>query len=94
MIRPLLPSVTVSELHAIIAGGLATVAGASMGVYVELGVIDRNVTPFNFETSAACIVGQGPYFLSHSGHTPTVHTAYRLNASCLICFTFGLRRND
>ena len=38
MIRPLLPSMTRSELHCVMTGGFATVAGAVLAAYISMGV--------------------------------------------------------
>ena len=37
MIRPFLAHMTMSELHAVMTSGLATVAGSVLGVYVLVG---------------------------------------------------------
>ncbi len=43
MIKPLLPRMTRSELHAVMTGGFATIAGGVLAAYisfkVELGVV-------------------------------------------------------
>ena len=38
MIRPFLEHVTMSELHAIMTGGFATIAGSVLAAYIEYGV--------------------------------------------------------
>jgi len=38
MIRPFLRTMTRSELHAVMTGGFATIAGSVLGVYIEFGV--------------------------------------------------------
>ena len=38
MIRPFIGKMTNSELHAVMTGGFATVAGSVLGAYIEFGV--------------------------------------------------------
>ena len=38
MIRPFMPYMTKSELHAIMTGGFATVSGSVLGAYTSYGV--------------------------------------------------------
>ena len=38
MIQPFLKDMTMSELHAIMVGGFATIAGSVYGAYVKFGV--------------------------------------------------------
>lgn len=38
MIRPFLATLTQSELHAVMTGGLATVAGGIMAAYIGVGI--------------------------------------------------------
>ncbi|XP_012939967.1 solute carrier family 28 member 3 [Aplysia californica] len=38
MIRPFIPTMTSSELHAVMCGGFATIAGSVLGVYIDFGV--------------------------------------------------------
>jgi nucleoside permease NupC len=38
MIRPFLKDMTISELHAILTGGFATIAGSVMAAYILYGV--------------------------------------------------------
>ena len=38
MVRPFLEHVTKSELHAIMTGGFATIAGGVLAAYIEFGV--------------------------------------------------------
>lgn len=38
MIRPLLPDMTKSELHAVMTGGFATIAGGVLASYIHFGV--------------------------------------------------------
>jgi len=39
MIKPFLPIMTKSELHAVMTGGFATIAGSVMAAYINFGVI-------------------------------------------------------
>jgi nucleoside permease NupC len=39
MIRPFLAKLTNSEIHAIMTGGFATIAGGVLAAYVKIGVI-------------------------------------------------------
>ena len=39
LIRPFLPEMTKSELHAVMSAGFATVAGSTMAAYILFGVI-------------------------------------------------------
>lgn len=36
--KPYIPKMTNSELHAVMTGGFATVAGAALGAYVTFGI--------------------------------------------------------
>jgi len=38
MIRPMLPYMTRSEIHAVMTGGFATIAGGVLAVYIIFGV--------------------------------------------------------
>ena len=38
MIKPLLPNMTKSELHAVMTGGFATIAGSVLATYILFGV--------------------------------------------------------
>ena len=38
MIRPFLPDLTKSEMHAVMTGGFATIAGSVLGAYILIGV--------------------------------------------------------
>ena len=38
MIRPFLNDMTMSELHAVMTGGFATIAGSVLGAYISFGV--------------------------------------------------------
>ena len=38
MIRPFLEGMTKSELHAVMTGGFATIAGSVLGAYITFGV--------------------------------------------------------
>ena len=38
MIKPFLPVMTKSELHAVMTGGFATIAGSVMAAYINFGV--------------------------------------------------------
>ena len=38
MIKPLLKDMTRSELHAVMTGGFATIAGSVLGAYIAFGV--------------------------------------------------------
>lgn len=38
MIRPFLPEMTKSEIHAVCTGGFATIAGSVMAAYILYGV--------------------------------------------------------
>ena len=38
MIRPFLKDMTRSELHAVMTGGFATIAGSVLGAYISFGV--------------------------------------------------------
>lgn len=38
MVKPYLPYVTKSELHAIMTAGFATIAGSVLGAYISFGV--------------------------------------------------------
>ena len=38
LVRPFLSHVTLSELHAIMTGGFATIAGGVLAAYIEFGV--------------------------------------------------------
>ena len=38
LVRPLLKDMTRSELHAIMTGGFATIAGSVLGAYISFGV--------------------------------------------------------
>jgi nucleoside permease NupC len=38
MIKPFLPIMTKSELHAVMTGGFATIAGSVMAAYINFGV--------------------------------------------------------
>lgn len=37
LVRPFMPGMTESELHAIMTGGFSTIAGSVFGVYVSFG---------------------------------------------------------
>ena len=39
MIQPFLENMTKSELHAVMTGGFATIAGSVLGAYVNFGVL-------------------------------------------------------
>lgn len=39
IIKPFLPVLTKSELHAVMTGGFATIAGSVMAAYINLGVM-------------------------------------------------------
>ena len=41
MIRPFLQDMTKSELHAVLTGGFATIAGSVMAAYILYGVSDH-----------------------------------------------------
>ena len=41
MIRPFIGRMTNSELHAVMTGGFATIAGSVLGAYINFGVIFR-----------------------------------------------------
>ena len=43
LIRPFLPHMTKSELHAVMTGGFATIAGSVMGAFIALGVDPRHL---------------------------------------------------
>ncbi len=38
LIRPFLPDLTMSELHAVMTSGFATIAGSVLGAYISFGV--------------------------------------------------------
>lgn len=38
LIKPFLPEMTRSELHAVMTGGFATIAGSVMGAYISFGI--------------------------------------------------------
>lgn len=38
LIRPYLPEMTNSEIHAVMTGGFATIAGSVLGAYISFGV--------------------------------------------------------
>ena len=52
MIRPFLNDMTMSELHAVMTGGFATIAGSVLGAYISFGVSSLQfikVTDFNID---------------------------------------------
>ena len=46
LIRPLVGDMTRSELHAIMTGGFATIAGSVLGAYIAFGVCLRKYEVF------------------------------------------------
>ena len=42
MIRPFLNDMTMSELHAVMTGGFATIAGSVLGAYISFGVSETS----------------------------------------------------
>ena len=67
MIRPFLAKLTNSEIHAILTGGFATIAGSVMAAYVLIGVrlIQLLLCVSQWEkistTSNACVIQQNVY---------------------------------
>lgn len=45
LIRPYLADMTLSEIHAVMAGGFSTIAGSVMGAYISFGVSARAAGP-------------------------------------------------
>ena len=39
LVRPFMPEMTESELHAIMTGGFATIAGSVFGIYISFGTL-------------------------------------------------------
>lgn len=52
MIQPFLKDMTMSELHAIMVGGFATIAGSVLGAYISFGV--RKIQFCRNSTIASC----------------------------------------
>ena len=48
MIRPLMPMMTLSELHTVMTNGFATVAGSTLAVYILYGVSQLHATSEEF----------------------------------------------
>ena len=46
MIRPLMPLMTLSELHTVMTNGFATVAGSTLAIYILYGVSIVNTYTF------------------------------------------------
>jgi pyrimidine nucleoside transport protein len=49
MIRPLIQDMTKSELHAVMTGGFATIAGSVLGAYIAFGVSTTSLSNHNFD---------------------------------------------
>ena len=64
MIRPFLDKMTISEMHAMMTGGFATIAGGLFGAYVGFGV-----SYFKFTT---CLIF--PEQSHVYGHVYKIHT--------------------
>ena len=55
MIRPFLPDLTLSELHAVMTGGFATIAGGVMGAYMQMGVSPTHILSASVMSAPAAL---------------------------------------
>ncbi|XP_020630749.1 solute carrier family 28 member 3-like isoform X2 [Orbicella faveolata] len=91
MVRPFLEHVTMSELHAIMTGGFATIAGSVLAAYIEFGIRSEIITTYalcgfaNFSSIGIQIGGMAPLAPSRRQDMATV--AFRaLVAGTIACF--------
>ncbi|XP_063710438.1 solute carrier family 28 member 3-like [Symsagittifera roscoffensis] len=56
LIKPLIPTLTSSELHAVMTGGFATVAGAVLAVYSGMGIDSSNLIAASVMNAPAALV--------------------------------------
>ena len=47
MVRPLIPHMTRSELHALMSAGFSTMAGTVLGAYISFGVSMNGTNKYN-----------------------------------------------
>ena len=55
MVRPFLATMTKSELHAVMTGGFATIAGSVLGAYIGLGVPAAHLLTASFMSAPAAL---------------------------------------
>lgn len=73
MVKPMLGDMTKSELHAVMTGGFATIAGSVLATYILFGV---SVTTINIDMLSICYA-RVMYMIC----TFHVHVMYRLRSS-------------
>lgn len=56
LIKPLIPKLTLSELHAVMTGGFATIAGALLAAYTDLGIDSSHLIAASLMNAPAALV--------------------------------------
>ena len=56
LIKPLIPKLTKSELHAVMTGGFATIAGALLAAYTDLGIDSSHLIAASLMNAPAALV--------------------------------------
>jgi len=81
MIRPLLPDMTKSELHAVMTGGFATIAGSVLAAYILFGVRIRcNLRVLNVLNLISMEI-KGVYFISLFNYNRCTTAIHNVNDS-------------
>ena len=55
MIKPYLPTLTMSELHAVMTGGFATIAGGVMAAYISFGISPEHIIAASVMSAPAAL---------------------------------------
>ena len=72
LVRPYLPYITKSELHAVMTAGFSTIAGSVLGAYISFGVSDGGRTEnIWFSLNRLSIEAQLKYWEVHPSYSST-----------------------
>lgn len=55
MVKPFFPSMTRSELHAVLTGGFSTVSGSVMAAYIAFGISAEHLLTASFMSAPAAL---------------------------------------
>merc|ERR1711970_45252 len=70
LIRPYLPTMTKSEVHAVMTGGFATVAGTVLGAYIAMGISAEHLITCSF-MAAPCSLAVSKLFFPETEESKT-----------------------
>ena len=97
MIKPYIPNMTPSEIHAVMTGGFATIAGSVLAAYIGFGIDPAHLLSASVMSAPAALAYSKLFYPGkNKQNSLTVkQDSLRINASQIkVTFLYVLKQND